>query len=177
MKIYICFLQLNFLGAITCDKFIFGKKIGTHQGKDRQFQTNCFLRKPTAMRTDQRQSWWAHLPNRPTKDLLIDKRPLTDIEAYRQHGLGLHAYSHMETSCASCTKTLPHNFHIPRMESIPKILVALTSPSPHKENPLFSGSRALPHHYISNNSLLCLGTQKIPSSLTTKFLEISYLLT
>ena len=30
-NIYICFLQLNFLGAITCDKGIVGKKIGTYE--------------------------------------------------------------------------------------------------------------------------------------------------
>ena len=48
---------------------------------------------------------------------------------------GLHTYSHMEISCAPRTKTLPHDFRLPRIESIPKILMALTTPTPYKENP------------------------------------------
>ena len=51
----------------------------------------------------------------------------------------VYAHSYMETSCTSRTKTLSHDFHLPRMENIPKILIALTSPSPHKENPPILG--------------------------------------
>ena len=73
------------------------------------------------------------LPAKLTED------PLTDGEAYWQVLRDLHTYSYMETFYASRTKTLPHDFHLPRMESIPKISIALIPPSPNKENPPILG--------------------------------------
>ena len=76
---------------------------------------------------------------------LLDQRMTpTDGEAYRQVLAyvalrGLHIYSYMKTSCTPRTKTLPHDFHLPRMEGIPKILIALTMPSPYKENSCILG--------------------------------------
>ena len=67
---------------------------------------------------------------------------LTDREAYRRSYVALHtlhAYSYMEISCATHIKTLSHDFHLPRMKRILKILMALTPPSPYKENPCIPG--------------------------------------
>ena len=60
---------------------------------------------------------------------------------------GLHVRSYMEIPCAPRTKTLPHDFRLPSMEGIPKILVPLTPPPPYKEKP------CIPRIWASSTSL------------------------
>ena len=49
--------------------------------------------------------------------------------------------------------------------------------SPQGKIPTFGGAQFTTHHYISTRPPLSAGTQKIPSSLTIEFLEISHSLT
>ena len=50
-----------------------------------------------------------------------------------------HAYSHMETSCVSHTKTLSYDFPFPKGRVSLRSQKALTPPFPHKEKPLILG--------------------------------------
>lgn len=68
----------------------------------------------------------------------------------------LHTYAYMETSYAPHIKTLPHDPHFPKMESIPKILVALTPASPYEENP------CIPKIKVSSTSLYKQQASSIP---------------
>ena len=73
--------------------------------------------------------------------------------------------------------SIPGNILCSHMERYPEISKTLSAkPSQQGKIPTLKGSRFTTHHYISAKPLFS-GTQKIPSSLTKEFTEISHLLT
>ena len=100
-----------------------------------------------------------------------------EVDGSSMAWLDAHEYLYMETSCVTCKIkpiTHPYCFH---MEKYPKILETLNAkPSQQGKIPTLKGFWFTTHYYISTKPLLFSGMQKIPSSLTIEFLEISHLL-